>query len=113
MLIALEHMLRHIAGPVILIWDRFAPHRSRVVAAFLAEHPRVSVEWLPSYAPQLNPEEYCHGNVKERLRNATPNSVEELCQHVDRGFARLRRRPELLVSFFRHAGLLINKRSNA
>ncbi len=104
-----EHLGRQVRGPKIIIWDRLQAHRSAVVKAFLAEHPEIDVEWLPPYAPELNPEEGCHGNVKERMRNATPETESEIRAHADRGFARLRRRPDLLLSFFRHAGLRVKR----
>lgn len=105
----LRHLQRHVPGPLILLWDRSTPHRSKLVQQYLAQHPELSVEWLPPYAPDLNPEEQCHGNVKQHLRNATPETVEEMQQQVDRGFARLRRRPDLLLAFFRHAGLRVKQ----
>ena len=106
---ALEHLLRQVGGGFILVWDSSRPHRSRKVAEYLARHPEIVVEWLPPYAPELNPEEYCHGNVKGRVRNQQPDSAEEIEEQVNRGFARLRRRPDLLLSFFHHAGLRVNQ----
>ena len=106
-------MLRHLRSclqqPLIVIWDRSQAHRARVVKEYLATEREISVEWLPPYAPELNPEEYCHGNVKEQIRNTTPESVEEMQQQVDRGFNRLRKHPDLLLSFFRHAGLGVKR----
>ncbi len=67
------------------------------------------LEELPADAPQLNPEEYCHGNVKQRLENARPASKEEIRTMLDRGFARLRRRPDLLLGFFHTAGLSVRQ----
>jgi transposase len=103
------HFQRHIPGPLIVIWDRLNAHRATVVKEYISAHPEVEVEWLPPYAPDLNPEEGCHGNVKQHLRNATPGTISELRAQVDRGFARLRRRPDLWLSFFRHAGLGVNQ----
>lgn len=106
--VALRHFQRHIPGPLILIWDRLSAQRAAVVKAYLTTHPEVEVAWLPPYAPDLNPEEGCHGNVKQHLRNATPANVSALRVQVDRGFARLRQRPDLILGFFRHAGLRVN-----
>jgi transposase len=106
--VALRHFQRHIPGPLILIWDRLSAHRAAVVKAYLTPHPERAVEWLPPYAPDLNPEESCHGHVKQHLRHATPADVGELRAQVDRGFARLRQRPDLILGFFRHAGLRVN-----
>ena len=105
MIEALKHFRRHLPGPLIIIWDRLSAHRDQRVHEWIAATPDLFVEWLPPYAPDLNPEEGCNDNIKSHLRNATPESVEELRQQVDRGFARLRQRPDLLQSFFRHAGL--------
>ena len=105
----LEHLCRQVRGPKILIWDRLQAHRSAVVKAFLAEHPEIDVEWLPSYAPEPNPEEGCHGNVKDRMKGARPETEVEIREQADRGFARLRHRPDLLLGFFRHAGLRVKR----
>src|SRR5262249_10080262 len=105
---ALRHFQRHIPGPLIIIWDRLSAHRAASVKTYLMTHPTIEVEWLPPYAPDLHPEESCHGNVKQHLRNATPATVGELRVQVDRGFARLRQRPDLILGFFRHAGLRVN-----
>ena len=106
---ALQHFQRHIPGPMIIIWDRLNAHRAVIVKGYMAVHPEMTVEWLPPYAPDLNPEEGCHGNVKQPLRNAIPESLSAIRTQVDRGFARLRRRPDLLLGFFRHAGLAVNQ----
>ena len=102
---ALRHFRRHIAGPLIIVWDRLSAHRAKCVQQFIVDDADLYVEWLPPYAPDLNPEEACHGNVKQHFRNATTSPVEELKNQVDRGFARLRQRPDLLQSFFHHAAL--------
>lgn len=106
---ALAHIGRHLTGNWILIWDQAPIHRARVVVDYLTQHPEILVEPLPSYAPELNPEEYCHGNVKEHLKNAVPASREELRTRVDREFARLRHRTDLMLSFIRHAGLSVKQ----
>ncbi len=106
---SLRHLQRHIPGRMILIWDRASIHTSRKTQAYLDAHPEIAIEPLPSYAPELNPEEYCHGNVKQRLKNVTPDTVAEICGGLDREFARLRHRPDLLLNFIHHAGLAVRQ----
>ena len=105
----LNHLQRHIPGKFILVWDRAKIHTSQKTAAYLAEHPNIIIEWLPPYAPEVNPEEYCHGNIKQHLRNAIPTDKDEMHTMVNRGFARLRRRPDLLISFVHAAGLPVRQ----
>jgi DDE superfamily endonuclease len=92
-----------------MIWDRLNAHRAAVVIEYVRAHPALEVPWLPPYAPDLTPEEGCHGNVKQHLRKALPPGVSGLRAGVDRGFARLRRRPDLILGFFRHARLNVNQ----
>ena len=106
---ALDHLRRHISGKIILIWDRAWIHRSQITQAYLQDHPEIMIEELPAYAPELNPEEYCHGNVKQSLKNARPANKEEVRSLLDRGFARLRQRPDLLLSFFHAASLSVRQ----
>jgi transposase len=108
-LIALKHFQRHISKPMIIIWDRLNAHRATIVWDYMAAHPDLEVEWLPPYAPDLNPEEGCHGNIKQHLRNAAPATTHDIRVQVDRGFARLRQRPDPLLGFFRQAGLSVNQ----
>jgi transposase len=106
---SLQHLQRHLNGRIILIWDRARTHKSKKTQAYLAAHTEISVEELPPYAPELNPEEFCHGNVKHHLKNARPADKTEMRQMLNRGFARLRRRPDLLLSFFHAAGLSVRQ----
>jgi transposase len=109
MLVALKHFQRFIARPMIVIWDRLNAHRAIIVQDDVAAHPDLAVEGLPLYAPDVNPEEGCHGHIKQHLRNAAPATPHALRVQVDRGFARVRRRPDLILGFFRHAGLSVNQ----
>ena len=109
LIVGLKHFRRHLRRRCILVWDRSPAHRAKRVQDYLATQSDLIVEWLPPYAPDLNPEEYCHGNVKQRLKNWTPEHVAEIRRGIDNGFARLRRRRDLLLSFFRHAGLSVNQ----
>ncbi len=41
---SLEHLRRHVARPIILIWDNASIHRSRKVQDYLASHADIQVE---------------------------------------------------------------------
>jgi len=106
---ALRSFRRRIGQPLVIVWDGLQAHRARPVQEFVAAHQAdYCIEPLPSYAPELNPEELCNGAVKQALRNALPDSVQELRQAVRRSFLRLGRQPDTLRHFFHHAGLTVN-----
>lgn len=106
---ALQHIQRHVRGRIVLVWDRAPTHKARTASEHLATQADVYVEWLPGYAPEINPEEYCHGNAKRHLKNATPADKGQVRKMLDREFARIRRRPDLILGFFHHAGLTVRQ----
>lgn len=104
----LQLLRQHFQGTrLILIWDRLPAHRSRELAAYFArERPWVTVEWLPGYAPELNPVEYVWGNLDgQELANRCAPDLAAVGRAVRVGMARVRRQPHLLFAFLKHAGL--------
>lgn len=94
----LHHLLRHLRGPVDLLWDRGRIHRRREVQAFLARHPRLRVHDFPAYAPELNPAEYVWAQADHALANDAPDDLVELRHSLGAAVRRLRRSQELLWS---------------
>ncbi|MGH8306614.1 MAG: transposase, partial [Steroidobacteraceae bacterium] len=53
----LEHLQRQLRTPIVLIWDRFQAHKGELIRQCVV--PRSAhLEYLPPYAPELNPVEY-------------------------------------------------------
>jgi transposase len=105
----LKHLQRHVSGNIILIWDRARIHTGTVTQKYIRDHREIYQEYLPAYAPELNPEEYCHGNVKRYLKNARPEDKRQMQTLLNLGFARFRRKPALLLKFFHAAGLSVRQ----
>jgi hypothetical protein len=57
----------------------------------------------------INPEELCHGNVKRSMKNVVLISKQDIRKKLDRHFSILRKRPDVLLGCFYHAGLAINQ----
>jgi transposase len=103
----LKHLLRHIARKVLVIWDGLRSHRSRLVNQFVAsQKDRLQLEFLPAYAPELNPVEYLWGHWKHHeLPNFCPKNFYELSFHARKALQRMRRRPTLVTAFWKQAEL--------
>lgn len=104
----LRSLRRHVRGKVILIWDNLPVHRSRVVREYVqAQRQWLRVEWLPAYAPELNPLEDVWANLDGReLANFIPDDMDQLHAQITKGTRRIRRHPQLLWGFLKHAQLL-------
>jgi transposase len=103
----LTHLMRHIPGDLLVIWDGLRSHRSCLVSDFLREtNGRIEIEFLPAYAPELNPVEYIWGHWKHHdLPNFCPKNLFQLSDHARKALRRMRRRPNLVTAFWKQAKL--------
>ena len=64
----------------------------------LAREPGIVIEWLPPYAPELNPEEYGWSSMKAReLANLRVDGMAAVDREARRGIRRLQRSPAVLT----------------
>ena len=103
----LSHLRRHIPGKLTVIWDGLPAHRSRLVREFVAgQKGAIELEFLPAYAPELNPVEYIWGHCKQHeLPNFCPKNFGQLSWAAREALRRMRRRPRLVTSFWKQAEL--------
>lgn len=103
----LTHLLRHLPGKLLIVWDGLRSRRSRMVWDFVRQQRgRLWLEFLPAYAPELNPVEYLWAHWKQHeLPNLCPDSYSELSYHARRALRRMRRRPTLVCAFCEQAEL--------
>ncbi len=103
----LAHLLRHIPGRLLVVWDGLRSHRSRLVWDFVREQRgRIWLEFLPAYAPELNPVEYLWSHWKQHeLPNFCPKTFGELSHYARKALRRMHRRPTLVTAFWHQADL--------
>jgi transposase len=65
----LQALIKDAGKKVFLILDNLRVHHSKLVKAWVAEHQdQIELFYLPSYSPQLNPEERLNADLKPMLR---------------------------------------------
>jgi transposase len=104
----LEHLLREVPGRMIIIWDGAPIHRSHTIREFLTHGaaPRLHLERLPAYAPELNPGEGLWQQLKGvELCNVCCFNLPHLRHELRDAVKRVRRKPRLITSFFQGAQL--------
>jgi transposase len=102
----LRALHRHHPGPLIVVMDRLNVHRAAVRHLHQRGATWLHIEWLPSYAPELNPVEPLWSQTKYTdLANFLPDDVQHLDDAVIEAIDDLRFRPHLLRSFFQSAKL--------
>lgn len=99
-------VLRRLGRPIILVMDRWQVHRAGARRLLQRFPNRVQIEWLPAYAPDLNPVEQVWNRTKYTdLANYIPDDVLTLGHEVARSIRQTRSHQTLLHSFFCHCGL--------
>ncbi len=103
----LRVLLRKLPGKLLVIWDGSPIHKSRPIQDFLKRGAakRLHLERLPSYAPDLNPEEGIWNYLKRvELANVCCRDLRELRTHVIRARERLRHKREMIRACSRQYG---------
>jgi transposase len=104
----LEHLLRHIPGKLLIIWDRSPIHRARVIKDYLAcgAAARIHLEQFPAYAPELNPDEGIWNYLKRvELKNLACQNISELRTEIRKAKERMRHKVDAIAACIEHAGL--------
>lgn len=104
----LQHLHSYFGCKLLVIWDGAPIHRSKDVKEFLADGwtRQIHLERFPAYAPELNPDEGVWQHLKHvELRNLCCFDFNHLCVELSLAIKRVRRKPDLIQSFFAGARL--------
>ena len=99
----LKALLRSVPGKIFLIVDGSSVHKAKKVREFVENETdgRLQVFFLPSYSPELNPDEWVWNNVKnDRIGRAVIMSKDDLKARAVSALRRLQKLPDLVRGFF-------------
>ena len=90
-------------GTVFLIVDNSRVHHAKAVSEYVdTAGGKLRLFFLPTYAPELNPDEWVWKNVKyDDVGRTAPRDPRQRFQQVHDALAWLQARPEIVCSFFR------------
>lgn len=99
----LRRMMRRRTKPVHLVVDGLPAHKTAPVKAYVAStHGRLTLHFLPGYAPDLNPDEQVWSHVKRTGVARTPlRKGEKLHDKIAAQLAAIKKTPQLVRSFFK------------
>ena len=102
-----KRLIKDSGRKVFLILDNLRVHHAKLVKAWLQKHEdKIEVFYLPSYSPELNPDEYLNCDLKAGLRSASPARNENELKGKILGHMRmLQRMPHRVVKYFKHPAI--------
>ena len=100
----LQRLVREARRKIFLILDRLKVHRARLTQDWLAAHrAEIEVAFLPSYSPELNPDEGVHADLKQAVpRKAPARSKQQLKQAATSHRRSLSKQPKRVRAIFCH-----------
>lgn len=98
----------HIQRKLIIVWDRWSVHRKAERKMTRRWGDQVQFEYLPAYAPQLNPVERAWSTTKYcDLANFVPDDIDHLYNLAGESLEQHNSSCSRLHGFFNHAGLTL------
>jgi len=100
----LQRLIRDARRKIFLILDRLKAHRAHLTRDWLAEHRSdIEVHYLPSYSPELNPDEGVNADFKQAVpRKAPARSKQQLKRTSINHMRSLSKRPQRIRAIFHH-----------
>jgi len=98
----LQRLVREAARKLFVIVDNLPVHRAHRVTAWLQNHAdQIELFYLPSYAPEHNPDEFLNNDLKQAMaRRRTPRDKAALKSSLTSYMRSLQRCPAKVRAFF-------------
>ncbi len=98
-----------LGGPIVLVWDNLRAHLMPPMREFIeASKDWLTVFQLPSYAPDLNPQEGIWSLVKRTIGNLAAANLDQLARAVKRSLKKIQYRPHLVDGCLAATGLILD-----
>lgn len=100
----MKQLIKRAGKKIYLILDNLRVHHAKLVKDWLKEHPKeIEVFYLPSYSPELNPDEYLNCDLKAGVHSRPPSRNQEaLIKKVRSHMIKLQKLPARVSSYFKH-----------
>ena len=99
-----KRLVKDVDRKVFLILDNLKVHHARHVKQWLAKHAeQIEVFYLPSYSPELNPDECLNADQKDGVtRRAPARTKAQLRKAVISHLRKLQNSPQRVRKYFEH-----------
>jgi transposase len=100
----MERLIKDADRKVYLILDNLKVHHSYEVRDWLSEHKvQIEVFFLPSYSPELNPDEYLNCDLKAGVHSGVPaRTKKQLKKKAISHLRKLQKLPNRVMKYFKH-----------
>ncbi|MGQ0530402.1 MAG: IS630 family transposase [Panacagrimonas sp.] len=100
----LARLIKGASQKIFLVLDNLRVHHAKPVKTWLAKHAEaIEVFYLPSYSPELNPDEMANADLKQAVTKRAPARTKlQLIKATAHHLRSVQRQPERIKSYFQH-----------
>jgi len=100
----LEQLLKASDKKIHLILDNLRVHHANLVKDWLkGKHHKIELHYLPSYSPELNPDEYLNCDLKAKFKQDTPTRKKgQIKTKMKKHMTDIQNQPQTVRSYFKH-----------
>lgn len=100
----MKRLIKDADKKIFLILDNLKVHHSYIVKDWLKEHEdEIEIFFLPSYSPELNPDEYLNCDLKQGVHSGIPaRTKKQLTQKAIAHLRKLQKLPGRVKNYFKH-----------
>jgi len=98
----LSKLIKSTAGPVIVITDNLSVHHGKRVKQWVTDqNGTIELEFIPSYSPELNADEYLNRDLKKNVNSKkTPGTVAQLKANIASFMHSIQKQPQRIMNYF-------------
>lgn len=103
----LKRLIKDVGHKIFLILDNLRVHHSKLVKKWLEKHKdHIELFFLPSYSPELNPDEYLNCDLKAGVHSGVPARTKKHLKNKAVSHLRmLQKRPTRVKKYFKHPSI--------
>lgn len=106
-IVFLKRLVKGANKKLFIILDNLRVHHSKTVKKWVEENKdKIELFYLPSYSPELNPDEYLNNDLKSGIGlKPTPKNDKQMKNNVKSHMMFLQKNPERVTRFFHHESI--------
>ena len=99
----LKQVVKTFDSKVFMIVDNLKVHHGKLVQEWVTEHSdQIELFFIPSYSPELNPDEYLNRDLKKNVNRASaPRTMEELKSNLLSFMRKIQKLPNRVRKYFK------------
>lgn len=103
-IVFLKRLIKGTSKKLFIILDNLKVHHSKIVKKWVEDHKKeIALFYLPSYSPELNPDEYLNNDLKSSIGlKSTPKNDKQMKNNVKSHMMFLQKNPKRVAKFFHH-----------